>query len=566
MRRNAFRGAAALIGILLVPAGCGGGRPEGPRNLLLISVDTLRADHLSCYGYERRTTPRIDTLAATGIRFAQAWANSPWTLPSHATLLSGTHPFWHMVVDDHATIGASVPLLAPILKSRGYSTAAVDRGFDRFEDFGLSRGARPLNSVRASEVTEKALEAIRTNQDRPFFLFAHYFDPHNPYDPPEGWNTRFDADPSVVPYLGESAYRGALPPPAVLSHIQAQYDEEILYTDAMIGRLLEGMEAMDRLRDTLIVLTSDHGEEFFEHGSWGHGHTLYPEVLHVPLIVSGPGIGRGKVADGSVRHIDLAPTILDLLSLPAENAFQGRSFAGVLRGLPAAGTAVPRHAEEERLLLAETSRHDVNLVGAVDGRSELVLDLKGRRLSFFDLRSDPDSRLDLSTSRPEDAGDLLTNLLSEIRSVAAEHWEVSWRGAVSGRATIRGLMLGDESPTLPASPGDVFRRLQDREFPAPAGDTRIVAIPPDAPLEFLVDCGPAADCAVIGDRPAPAGVRLIADPLLTGARSLGLEPAASRGGADRLFRVRLLSPHAVPEGAALTKEELDRLRSLGYLH
>ena len=592
--------------------------PHRPRSLLLISVDTLRADHVHAYGYLRPTTPRIDALAAAGVTFRRAWAHSPWTLPSHATMLSGTHPFRHGVVDDGTTIGPEVPLLAPILKRRGYVTAAVvsgfyvssrfgfQRGFDRFEDFGLAAGLRGRDSVRAEEVTDRALRAIEGAGESPFFVFAHYFDPHNNYDPPSPWNRAFDADTSVVQYRNYDFYRTHPLDPALVDHAVAQYDEEILYADAMIGGLLDGLERRGRREDTLIVLTADHGEEFFEHGSWGHGNSLYAQVLRVPLIFQGPGLPEGTSSDAFVRHEDLAPTLLELLSLPPPPEFEGRSYASLVRNpaVPSSGATIAGPAKdpaagegrregevgeerkgegkgrenqaeggEARLLLAETSRFQTNLIGAVTESRALILDLAEGRSELYDLKSDPEERTNLAAvgtrSVPSEAGGLFEGLLRAALASTPERWVLSWRSGSAGCLRSGGMILGGAFPTFEPAEGVPFSRLAMKDFGGSAGELRFATIPPDAPLEiFLIRPGSKGICGWTADgsarpRADRSGTFSHFDPIGDGVRLRGTPVAVGRGPG---VRIRIESGRAPAEPTNLTPEERERLRSLGYVH
>ncbi len=479
-------------------------------------------------------------------------------------MLSGTLPFRHGVVDDGTTLGPSVPLLAPLLKSRGYATAGVvsgfyvssrfgfERGFDRFEDFGLPGEARARDSVRASEVTDRAVAELAAAGDRPFFLFVHYFDCHNNYDPPAPYNRAFDEDATVVPYANYEYYKTHPLPAGTLPHILAQYDEEILYTDAQIGRLLKALDERSRTGDTYVIVTSDHGEEFFEHGSWGHGNSLHSQVLRVPLIAAGPGIPGGGVRSELVRHEDLAPTLLELLSLPPSPRFQGASYAALLKsGVPAGGRsgrgqergiAEPAGAGAEsagsaggRFVLTETSRFKSNQVGAVAGGQELIVDIAGERAELYDVEKDPEEKNDLAPARPAEVARAFAPLARAILEAIPDRWVVSWSGGASGGASIEGLLLPARVPEPEAGERLPFGRLKRWQPAAPSGEVRLAAIPPDAPIEFVARCG-AADprCATVAGAPAipsptsagggapakqEAGVvRFRVDPVADGAR------------------------------------------------
>jgi len=317
--------------VLLVPA-CGE-PPSPPGNVLLVIIDTARADHLSAFGYVRHTTPNLDRLAAEGQRFDEAWSQSPWTLPSVATILTGQPPHVH-----GATRGArgihpirdGVDPLAQRLRAVGYATAAfinvlwcapevsrLDRGFDMY-DYRETDESN-LGHRDAAETTDAALAWLDRAGDDPFFIVTHYFDPHLTYDPPAPYDTMFERGPgprvpqgfgsaSQVFAVRDGTIRLA---PGQRESLIARYDGEIRFTDEQFGRLREGLEQRGRWDDTLVIVVADHGEEFWDHGGFEHGHSHHRELLRSPLIVRRPGGPSGQTVDDRVRQIDIVPTILD---------------------------------------------------------------------------------------------------------------------------------------------------------------------------------------------------------------------------------------------------------------
>lgn len=330
--------AAGLASLVL--AGCGARDRAEPPNVLLIVVDTLRFDRLAAYGHDRDTSPRIDEwLARPGTVVERAYAQAPWTLPSTASLLTGRLPGELAgEAPDLYEIPSAVPALAERLAALGYRTAGFianpilhrDNGFARgFGDFYTPPMSwKVLEWVDARTINERAvpwLEAGRGSEE-PFFLYLHYIDPHDPYQNPDltaGNGTRWDPGYAgrVRGDWAQDLYAGkrALPDPeADLHHLLALYDSEIRYVDRHVGELLESIPP-EVLRDTLVVLTSDHGEEFLDHGGWKHGQTLYEEMLRVPLILRWDGvIPRGGRLAGPVALLDLVPTILSAVGAPAE--------------------------------------------------------------------------------------------------------------------------------------------------------------------------------------------------------------------------------------------------------
>ena len=314
---------AVSAGLLLCLGGCRHHEPEpataAPRdaNVLLITLDTTRADHLSCYNPRGARTPHLDSLAARGVLFLHATAQVPLTLPSHACIMTGAYPTVHKLRDMGGfVLDKSHPTIASLTQAAGFFTAAfvgsrvvakhfgLSHGFDTYDDdMGAEKEEGKLPGVfperRASVVTDRALAWLKQNAHQKFFLWAHYYDPHAPYDPPE-------------PYKHQ--------------YVKSLYDGEIAYTDEQVGRLLEGLDQLALTSRTLVIVVGDHGESLGEHGEATHGIFLYDATLHVPLIVAGPELPRGKVIDDQVRSIDLHPTVMEFLRLPSSSEAQGVSL------------------------------------------------------------------------------------------------------------------------------------------------------------------------------------------------------------------------------------------------
>ena len=323
-----------ILSCLLLFGGCSGDRQpasEGtilkvatPKklNVLLITIDTLRADYLSCYGRKSISTPNIDALAARGVRCEQAMAQVPLTEPSHASILTGTYPQVHKVRDMGGFIlDSGVPTLATILSDAGWVTAAfvgaavlnhnygMNRGFtvyaDSMEDESSLKKLPDVSAeIRGDVVARRALEWLaKSERGKPFFLWVHFYDPHFPYDPPEPYRSRYTNDL----YGGEAAY-----------------------TDEQVGKLLRSLDELKLDSNTLVILVADHGESLGEHGEYTHGVFLYDSTMHVPLIFAGPGIPSGRVVSQQVRSIDVLPTVTDLLGLTADEIVQGVSLMPAL--------------------------------------------------------------------------------------------------------------------------------------------------------------------------------------------------------------------------------------------
>jgi arylsulfatase A-like enzyme len=333
--------AGWLLTVLALPAVLSAAakprRIEGP-NILLITVDTTRADHLSCYGYPLRTSPNIDKLASEGVRFQNAYSPIPLTGPAHIALMTSLYPQQHGATINgmHMSSHPRPVTLAQILHRLGYRTAAfvsawpvkkgitgLGRGFDVYNQ-KFTYHYKLVNSARdGKDTTDAALRWLKKRGDKhPFFLWVHYFDPHEPYD----LRPEF-ADLPRTP--GASEIR--LASQRKLSVEDAQrvtaYDSEIAYSDHYIGQVLQQVEAMGIRERTLIVLAADHGESLGENGYWGHGDKLFQGIVHIPLIISRPGtIPQGLVVKEDVGLLDIMPTILDYVGIPARLPLEGQSF------------------------------------------------------------------------------------------------------------------------------------------------------------------------------------------------------------------------------------------------
>jgi arylsulfatase A-like enzyme len=348
--------------------------------VILISVDTLRADHVGCYGYARDTTPALDGLAREGVKFNHAYSQAGWTLPAHMSLMTSRYPPAHGVVQDTVSLPEDAATLAEVLRKAGYATAAVVNWIYVGKSFGFAQGFDAFHEIipptyernpfvnrgySAAQVTDRGIEILSEERNAPLFLFLHYFDPHADYDPPSPYDSLYDPEYAgtatgrylwlrpFIKYLPRRGRRRASAHPEDFAHVEALYDGEIRYADAEIGRFLGALEARGRSANSLVVVTADHGEEFNDHGSMeGHGWTLYDEVVHVPLIFRLPGEDpAGVEVDTLAEHIDVAPTILAGLGLELPREFQGRSLWPVLTG--------ESPPEEPRLSFSHTRRFTI---------------------------------------------------------------------------------------------------------------------------------------------------------------------------------------------------------------
>jgi arylsulfatase A-like enzyme len=376
-------------------------------NLLVYVIDTLRADRLGCYGYPRPTSPEIDRFARGATLFSEGRAQSSWTRPAMATLLTGLLPIAHRAEDSTDRLPDEIETLAERLAAAGYATAMVTtngnvvsrfgfrQGFETFRYLPERRRAEEVH-VQSGRVNDVVFRWLATRPpDRPFFLVVHTCDPHDPYTPDRTWRRKLapDVEDPSIGFVRTMLRRGRLAGgegARLASAIGRLYDAEIAANDASFGALLRRLEGLGIAARTAVVLTSDHGEEFFEHGSWTHGRTLYEEQLRIPFIVRLPGgLGAGRVLPGPAEQIDLAPTLLELAGLPRPASLPGRSLVEDLEG-PGPGPTRPS--------LAFLAHHDDRAASVVASEWKLIrLDRRESVLArspveLYSLGSDPAER------------------------------------------------------------------------------------------------------------------------------------------------------------------------------
>jgi arylsulfatase A-like enzyme len=419
--------------LVLAGAACGAGSaPASPRakNLILISVDTLRPDHLGCYGNPRATSPAIDALAARGARFLDVTAAAPWTLPSHATLLTGLYPSHHGVKSHETRLPEATVTLAEEFRAAGFQTYAVVNSHNLgAPQFALAQGFQAWKYVTETfEDREKRLRtgnlgpvvldearALLAERDpaQPFFLFLHFYDAHTDWTPKSEHRAAF-----VEPYDGKLSgdtqqlqgvrNRGEQLSERDLTFLRQLYDAEIRTLDDLLRDFFAELEAAGVLGETLVALTSDHGEEFQEHGSVLHGRTQYQELLAIPWILAGPGVPSGLVLETPVHGVDIAPTLRALLGLEARAAMDGLDVSALFRG----------ESLEARLLFAEADQNnrrpgeqEVDRLHMVRrGTAKLIEDRHDGGLELYDLAQDPRETRDLAAERPEDVRALRAEL------------------------------------------------------------------------------------------------------------------------------------------------------------
>ncbi|MBU1475288.1 MAG: sulfatase-like hydrolase/transferase [Acidobacteria bacterium] len=457
-------------------------RNLGPLNVILITVDTLRADRIHCYGYEGVETPTMDMFAARGVRFERCVAQTPLTLPSHTSLLTGTFPTFHGVRDNGGfLVPPQLETMAESFKKAGYDTSAfvasyvldskwgLNQGFDTYFDrFDLSKYKTiSLGNVqrRGDEVIDETLAWLDQHKAGPFFSWIHLYDPHTPYEPPPPFDTRY----SNRPYVGE-----------------------IAYTDSQLARLWLYLESQGLVENTVLVFTSDHGESLGEHQESTHGFFIYQEGIHVPLIIVTPVEKyRGHTNGSVVTLVDIMPTVLEMAGLPLPDQLQGRSLLPLMTG---------EKKFEDSFAYAETYYPRFHygwseLKSVQDRRFKLVI---APDLELYDLDNDPDEMSNLVVSMPQETRRLMEWANSFLEESGQNALEMDYSkmdeesrqklaalgyiGTFTDASSLQGRRLGDPKEKIV-----VFNQLSEAKEMGLQGETeealqlidRIIADDPD---------------------------------------------------------------------------------------
>ncbi|HET6180077.1 MAG TPA: sulfatase-like hydrolase/transferase [Candidatus Sulfotelmatobacter sp.] len=390
-----------IAGLVLVSGLQAAVKPQP--NVVVITIDTLRADHLGCYGYKQIHTPNIDALAAQSVRFERAYTPVPVTLPAHTAIFTGTYPTLSGMHDFSGNkLSDKQATLAYVLKQQGYATGAVvgsavldsrfglNRGFDfyydhfdfnRLQESNLEEMERPGNLV-----ADVALDWLGKNSQGKFFLWMHLYDPHYPYRPPAPYSEQYKDRP---------------------------YDGEIAFADAQVGRLITFLKAKGLFANTLIVLSGDHGESLGEHGEKTHGFFIYNATLHVPMMIHVPGAAAGRVEPELVSLTDLMPTVLQVLKVDVPAQVQGRNLAPLL---------APRKEEDPRSLYAETflPRLHFNWSELRSVETEKYQFIEAPKPELYDLAADPGETHNLYPDKKAVAGELQARLSALVRQYSAD--------------------------------------------------------------------------------------------------------------------------------------------------
>lgn len=396
-------------------------------NVLIYLIDTLRPDRLGAYGYPLDTSPRIDALARDGILFTNSIAQSSWTRASIASIFTGVHPRSHGVNGRTDELSSEALTMAALLDASGYQTAGFVTNGNVSPNFGFDHGFETYVHLRERRTTEIHVLSDALNEqafawldsrdnERPFFLYLHATDPHDPYTPRSPFRER---------YVETREYPDVIAPrqlfdrtltdheaTTISSELGTLYDAEVAFTDHHFGQLVDSLKKRELYDSTAILLVSDHGEAFFEHGDWGHGNSLYQEQLAVPLVIKLPGqVGAGQRVEALAQHVDLLPTILDLLGVPVPTHIQGNSLLSAGR--------VGTRASASGVSYLNLDGREMDSFVAPQGKliRYLASEQAAYQFELFDLATDPSEWQSLTQSR----GVLRGYLLSSLKKAVLNH-------------------------------------------------------------------------------------------------------------------------------------------------
>ena len=433
----------------------GGGRSPAV-NLLVLAIDTLRADHLGCYGYGRGTSPNLDALASTAVLFEKHFATSIPTHPAFVTIMSGQHAMTHGVVAHGSPhpLPANMPWLPELFQRNGYTTCAVDnlaqsrmgflRGFEFYID-PTQRSALSLNCDNR-EINRRAIPWLETHRNEAFFLMVHYWDPHTPYLPPRAYRTPFYAGDPCAPSnrtlegmerhpLGrawrDTWFRSLGGGITDAEFIVALYDGEIRYCDEGIGQMLDAVDRLGLTENTVVAVISDHGEMMYRHGIFFDHHGLYDGTLHVPFMVRSPGLAPRRAGVLST-HIDVAPTLLRLCGVDVPAEMEGFDLGPWMRGErtgPGRDRVISQECTWQMKWSLRTMDHKFILAREPDFYGTPPREL-------YDLRNDPDELRNVATAQPDTAAALERELETWIAEGTAR------TGRVADPLIAHGVTLG----------------------------------------------------------------------------------------------------------------------------
>lgn len=408
------------------------------KNIILLSIDTLRADVLSSYGSTEVLTPNMDKLAIDGTLFREAYSPAPWTLPAFSSIMTGVNALVHKTVVAGSRLPDAFTTIAEYARDNGYRTGAIghnvhlnqavnlNQGFMEYNFFpkrtelvnsfggtliNLALPAHFKSDASTSDLTEIAINWLKEHQDQDFFLWIHYFDPHIPYSPPEQYIEKRDAARTSIGnnFTRAGVIRNGLYSPSKddKKRIRQLYDAEVRYVDDNIGKLLDVLVELDLYNDSLIILTSDHGEEFWEHGGFEHGHTLYNEIIHVPLLIKLPKNEKTHDIEIQVTTQSILPTILELADIKHDdNPHMASSLVPLLKNNPSEYHIKP--------IISTSLLYNEDRESAIFDESKYIRTIVTEKEEIYDLQNDPGEQFPLPKSE-------VLDIITEAKEILEEH-------------------------------------------------------------------------------------------------------------------------------------------------
>lgn len=416
-----------IVFILLLSVNCTQKKkPKEGLDVVLITIDTLRADHLGCYGYSRNTSPNLDRIAKEGMLFKNVVSSSSWTSPAMASLFTSLNPSKHGVIHgimkegvvyNQEVFSGSLVRIPTVLRKHGYFTMGfssnphLTKNFGFAKDFDIFVYGKYLNAKR---LNKSVIEFKKENlpKDKKLFLWVHYFDPHWIYAPRNPWIDEYSKNRKkrnfdeisfkLNPEEFDKKYK-LVNNRELVEHLIDLYDSEINFTDETLGNLLKKLKLDEN--KTLVIIVADHGEEFVDHNEFTHGNNLYNETVKIPLIIKLPRSMnvKGLSVEENVGIIDIFPTILDILSIPQEPNFDGKSLVPLITG---------KRGYDKRAIISELYRDENNALSVSQDKWKYIHDYKNNKIELFDIKNDKNEKINLADKNP-DVKQLMENQLAK---------------------------------------------------------------------------------------------------------------------------------------------------------
>ncbi len=565
---------------------CGQPEEAARPNFMLVVIDALRADHLGCYGHDRPTSPVIDAVAENGVLFETAITAAPWTKASFSSFLASMYPFQHGVNDWAAVMPESIVTLPEILTEQGYSTVCLINMIGLGGRFGVLRGFQevsraPKGGRDAAETTDDAIEYVRELPE-PFFMLLHYFDVHQPYTPPAEYlglvRRESDPDPLSGKRRGWRDESGR-PSRQAIECTRLLYDGCIRYVDDSLRRVLAALDERGIRDNTVIIITADHGDAFWEHGVNSHGANVYDEVLKVPLIMAWPErFPRGRRIASQVRLVDLLPTVVDITGARDPGKRVGVSLLPVLRGKPPEdeGSVLPAHVAYAENGLIKTLQ--TKCLRTLDYK--VIIEPATALVEIYDLERDPGETRNLFGQDVREASSLL-DMLESLPGAAWGGWRFGLTGGPGAhdfRARLDvldgGAISGVEQLTRSGSVSYVLdesrKWLEIEGKPAGLHVLLFTVEPPEARVVLRLACDAPEGleevyCGRTGSMRIADGGIVLSREDVTGLPSSFQAHRESRTPAAHIWWLPGGATRSRPAGAVLTEEEIRSLRALGYI-